>query len=72
MDFGFPGSGFSISLVSRIYILSNPLRVACNQSSAIASHVTSSGDNMKRDHFEILARGRSGMHPLQDKGDPVD
>ena len=33
-----------------------------NHSSAIGSHVTSSGDNMKRDHFEILAKGRSDTH----------
>ena len=33
-----------------------------NHSSAIAEHVTSTGHNMKWDHFEILARGRSDTH----------
>ena len=33
-----------------------------NHSSAIADHVTSTGHNMKWDHFEILARGRSDTH----------
>jgi len=33
-----------------------------NHSSAIADHVTSTGHNMKWDHFEILARGRSEAH----------
>ena len=35
--------------------------------SAIADHVTSTGHNLKWDHFEILAKGRSDT--LQDKGD---
>ena len=30
--------------------------------SAIADHVTSTGHNLKRDHFEILAKGRSDTH----------
>ena len=30
-----------------------------NPSSAVAYQVTSTGHNMKWDHFEILARGRS-------------
>ena len=33
-----------------------------NHSSAIANLVTSTGHNMKWDHFDILARGRSGTH----------
>jgi len=33
-----------------------------NHSSAIAEHVTSTGHNMKWDHFEILARGRWDTH----------
>ena len=33
-----------------------------NHSSAIADHVTSTGNNMKWDHFEILVRGRSDTH----------
>ena len=33
-----------------------------NHSSAIADHVTSTGHNMKWDHFEILARGWSDTH----------
>ena len=33
-----------------------------NHSSAIADHVTSTGHNMKWDHFEILAGGRSDTH----------
>ena len=36
--------------------------------SAIADHVTSTGHNLKWDHFEILAKGR---YSLQDKGDSV-
>ena len=34
------------------------------QASAIAhaDHITSTGDNIKRDHFEILATGRSDVH----------
>ena len=30
--------------------------------SAIADHVTSTGHNLKWDHFEILAKGRSDTH----------
>ena len=30
--------------------------------SAIADHVTSTGHNLKCDHFEILAKGRSDTH----------
>ena len=30
--------------------------------SAIADHVTSTGQNLKWDHFEILAKGRSDTH----------
>ena len=30
--------------------------------SAIADHVTSTGDNLKWDHYEILAKGRSDTH----------
>ena len=30
--------------------------------SAIADHVTSTGHNLKWDHFEILAKGRSDAH----------
>jgi len=33
-----------------------------NHSSAIADHVTSTGHNMKWDHFENLARGQSDTH----------
>ena len=33
-----------------------------NHSSAIADHVTSTGHNMKWDHFEILTRGWSDTH----------
>ena len=32
------------------------------QTSAIASHITSTGHNIKGDHFEILAIGRSDIH----------
>ena len=31
-------------------------------SSAIAEHVTSTGQNLKWDHFDILARGKSDTH----------
>ena len=34
---------------------------ACH-ASAIADHVTSTGHNLKWDHFEILAKGRSDTH----------
>ena len=34
---------------------------ACH-TSAIADHVTSTGHNLKWDHFEILAKGRSDIH----------
>ena len=34
---------------------------ACH-ASAIADHVTSTGHNLKWDHFGILAKGRSGIH----------
>ena len=37
--------------------------------SAIADHVTSTGHNLKWDHFEILAKNRSDTFSLQDKGD---
>ena len=30
--------------------------------SAVADHVTSTGHNLKWDHFEILAKGRSDTH----------
>ena len=30
--------------------------------SAIADHITSTGHNIKWDHFEILAAGRSDVH----------
>ena len=30
--------------------------------SAIADHVTSTGHNLKWDHFEVLAKGRSDTH----------
>ena len=33
-----------------------------NDPSAIADHATSTGHNMKWDHLEILARGRSDTH----------
>ena len=33
-----------------------------NHSSAIGDHVTSTGHNMKWDHFEILTRGWSDTH----------
>ena len=32
------------------------------QTSAIAGHITSTGHNIKWDHFEILATGRSDIH----------
>ena len=32
------------------------------QTSAIADHITSTGHNVKWDHFEILATGRSVIH----------
>ena len=32
------------------------------QTSAIADHITSTGHNIKWDHFEILATGRSDIH----------
>ena len=32
------------------------------QASAIADHITSTGHNIKWDHFEILANGRSDVH----------
>ena len=32
------------------------------QASAIADHITSTGHNIKWDHFEILATGRSDVH----------
>ena len=38
-----------------------PLSKNC-QTSAIADHITSTGHNFKRDHFEILATGRSDIH----------
>ena len=34
---------------------------ACH-ASAVADHVTSTGHNLKWDHFEILAKGRSDIH----------
>lgn len=40
---------------------SKGLTSACH-TSAIADHVTSTGHNMKWDHFEILAKGRSDTH----------
>ena len=33
-----------------------------SHASAIADHVTSTGHNLKWDHFEILAKGRSDTH----------
>ena len=33
-----------------------------SHASAIADHVTSTGHNLKWDHFDILARGRSDIH----------
>ena len=32
------------------------------QTSAIVDHITSTGHNIKWDHFEILATGRSDIH----------
>ena len=32
------------------------------QTSAIADHITSAGHNIKPDHFELLATGRSDIH----------
>ena len=32
------------------------------QASAIADHITSTGHDIKWDHFEILATGRSDVH----------
>ena len=37
------------------------IRSTCH-ASAIADHVTSTGHNLKWDHFEILAEGRSDTH----------
>ena len=35
---------------------------SCHAESAIAGHVSSTGHNLKWDHFEILAKGRSDTH----------
>ena len=32
------------------------------QASAIADHITSTGHNIKKDHFEILVTGRSDVY----------
>ena len=37
-------------------------RVKSCQASAIADRITSAGHNIKWDHFEILATGRSDIH----------
>ena len=34
-------------------------RAQCCHASAIADHVTSTGHNLKWDHFDLLAKGRS-------------
>ena len=39
----------------------SPLTKSC-QASASADHITSTGHNIKWDHFEILATGRSDIH----------
>ena len=38
-----------------------PVRRRC-LSSLIADHITSTGHNIKWDHFDILATGRSDLH----------
>ena len=54
-SFSFTYWPLSTSTVELLY------RGSCH-TSAIADHITSTGHNIKWDHFDILASGRSDLH----------
>ena len=48
-------------MIEKLNISKHSRRIQC-QTSAIADHITSTGHNIKWDHFEILATGRFDIH----------
>ena len=49
-------------MTEKLNILKGSLVPVCISPSTIADHVTSTGHNLKWDHFEILAKCRSDTH----------